>query len=129
LFKSHHPEVKDGEQSRDFIHVSDIVALTQFVMEKKPESALYNCGTGEARTFYSMMEALFAALGKSMQVDWIDTPPQYRKAYQYFTEADMSRMKKAGYNKPFLSLEEGVSSYVEWLKANDIVAVEPAKFQ
>lgn len=129
LFKSHNPEVKDGEQSRDFIHVSDIVALTEFVMEKKPESGLYNCGTGEARTFYAMMEALFASLSKPMKVDWIDTPPQYRKAYQYFTEADMGRMKKAGYNKPFLSLEKGVASYVEWLKANDQAAADPRNLQ
>jgi ADP-L-glycero-D-manno-heptose 6-epimerase len=128
LFKSHNPAVKDGEQSRDFIHVSDIVTLTEFVMKKKPASALYNCGTGKARTFYAMMEALFASLGKPMQVDWIDTPPQYRKAYQYFTEADMSRMNKAGYDEPFLSLERGVASYVEWLKANDVV-VDPGKFQ
>lgn len=122
LFKSHHPQVKDGEQSRDFIHVSDIVALTAFVMEKKPASGLYNCGTGQARTFYAMMEALFGALKKPMKVDWVDTPPQYRKAYQYFTEADMSHMKQAGYQKPFLSLEEGVASYVEWLLANDTVS-------
>jgi ADP-L-glycero-D-manno-heptose 6-epimerase len=119
LFRSHHPEVKDGEQSRDFIHVNDIVSLTEFVMEQKPDSGLYNCGTGKARTFYSMMEALFRALEMQMRVDWIDTPEQYRKAYQYFTQAEMGKMEKAGYRKPFLSLEEGVASYVAWLRENE----------
>lgn len=119
LFRSHHPEVKDGEQSRDFIHVGDIVKLLEFVMEKKPASGLYNCGTGKARTFYSMMEALFSALKMPMKVEWVDTPEQFRKAYQYFTEAEMSRMKEAGYKEPLFSLEEGVASYVEWLRQND----------
>jgi ADP-L-glycero-D-manno-heptose 6-epimerase len=130
LFRSHHPEVKDGEQSRDFIHVKDILSLTEFVMAKQPESGLYNCGTGKARTFYSMMEALFAALDKPMKVDWLDTPEQYRKAYQYFTEASMEKMLAAGYQKPFASLEEGVSSYVRWLQENDPTpVVEAKKFQ
>lgn len=128
LFRSHHPEVKDGEQSRDFIHVSDIVKLTEFVMEKQPESGLYNCGTGKARTFYAMMEALFASLKLPMQVDWVDTPPQYRKAYQYFTEAEMQHMRAAGYRDEFLSLEKGVASYVEWLEANE-PRPEPKNFQ
>ena len=119
LFKSHHPDVKDGEQSRDFIHVSDIVSLVKFVLEKKPASALYNCGTGKARTFYSLMEALFKSLEMPMKVEWIDTPPQFRKAYQYFTEAEMERMHAAGYHKPFLSLEEGVDQYVKWLKVEE----------
>lgn len=115
LFRSHHPKVKDGEQSRDFIHVNDIIKLTQFLMEKRPASGLYNCGTGEARTFYAMMEALFSALKLPMDVEWMDTPEQYRKAYQYFTQAEMQKMRAAGYSAPFLSLEAGVSDYVKWL--------------
>lgn len=126
LFRSHHPKVKDGEQSRDFIHVKDIIQLTQFLMETQPVSGLYNCGTGKARTFYSMMEALFAALKMPMEVEWVDTPEQYRKAYQYFTEADMSKMKSAGYAKPFFSLEEGVSDYVKWLSEH---SPKPRDFQ
>lgn len=121
LFRSANPAVKDGEQSRDFIHVEDIVALTNFVAEKKPKSGLYNCGTGQARTFYSMMEALFKALDKPIKVDWVETPEQYRKAYQYFTEADMSHTLAAGYSAPFLSLEEGVADYVKWLLENEPV--------
>jgi ADP-L-glycero-D-manno-heptose 6-epimerase len=125
LFKSHNPAVKDGEQSRDFIHVSDIVKLTKFVMEKKPAPGLYNCGTGKARTFYSMMEALFAALGKPMKIDWVDTPEQYRKAYQYFTQAEMGKMRDAGFREESLSLEKGVKTYVDWLKENDPSAAVP----
>lgn len=119
LFKSHNPKYKDGEQSRDFIHVDDIVKLTDFVRTQKPESGLYNCGTGKARTFYSMMEALFKALQKPMDIEWIDTPEQYRKAYQYFTEADMSHTKSAGYQDNFLTLEEGVEKYVKWLLSHE----------
>lgn len=130
LFRSHHPKVKDGEQSRDFIHVRDIVRLVEFVMEKRPPSGLYNCGTGKARTFYAMMEAIFQTLGKPMQVEWVETPEQFRKAYQYFTEADMSRMRSVGYDRPFATLEEGVGSYVRWLLENDSEAVtKPQLFQ
>ena len=120
LFRSAKSDVKDGEQSRDFIHVDDIANIIDFMMDKKPKSALYNCGTGKARTFYSMMEALFAALDKPIKVDWIDTPEQYKKAYQYFTEADMSRLLAVGYDRPFKSLEDGVASYVEWLSEHDL---------
>ncbi len=130
LFRSHNPDVKDGEQSRDFIHVSDIVSMIEFLKEKRPTSGLYNLGTGKARTFYAMMEALFAALGKPMKVEWIDTPPQFRKAYQYFTEAEMDRMHSAGYPKSFLSLEDGVRSYVNWLKEQEPISpVDPSQFQ
>jgi len=115
LFKSHHHEVKDGEQSRDFIHVNDIVALVDHFYTNKPESGLYNCGTGHARTFKALMEALFAAMDRPFKVDWIETPEQYRKAYQYFTEANMTRTLATGYTQPFLSLEEGVAEYVKWL--------------
>jgi ADP-L-glycero-D-manno-heptose 6-epimerase len=122
LFRSHNPAVKDGEQSRDFIHVNDIVKLVAFFLEAKPASGLYNCGTGKARTFYSLMEALFRSLDKQMKVDWVDTPEQYRKAYQYFTEAKMGHTSGAGYREPFLSLEEGVAAYVDWLKQHDLPA-------
>lgn len=119
LFKSHDPKVKDGEQSRDFIHVNDIVKLTSHFLNKKPASGLYNCGTGQARTFYALMEAIFQTLGRPMQVDWIDTPPQYRKAYQYFTQANMNHTLSTGYKEPFLNLSEGVGSYVQWLQKHE----------
>ncbi len=116
LFRSHNPKVKDGEQSRDFIHVNDIVALTDHFFEKRPASGLYNCGTGKARTFLALMEAIFATLGRPLAIDWIDTPVQYRQAYQYFTEANMTRTFASGFQGPTLSLEEGVSSYLHWLQ-------------
>jgi len=119
LFRSHNPQVQDGEQSRDFIHVDDIVALTAHFLAKKPSSGLYNCGTGQARTFLSLMEAIFRTLDRPFKVEWIDTPEQYRKAYQYFTEADMKHTLASGYGRPFLSLEEGVASYVKWLQKNE----------
>lgn len=119
LFRSHNPDYKDGEQRRDFIHVSDIVKLTQFMLEKRPASGLYNCGTGKSRTFYDMMKALFAALQMPMSIEWVDTPPEFRKAYQYFTEADMSHALAEGYPGDFLSLEEGVAEYVKWLDAHE----------
>lgn len=115
LFRSHHPDYKDGEQTRDFIHVSDIVKLVDYFAQGKAESGLYNCGTGKARTFYDMMAAIFASMGKKMAVEWIDTPVQYRKAYQYFTEADMSRVYASGFQEIFLTLEAGVEQYVKWL--------------
>ncbi len=119
LFRSANPQIKDGEQSRDFIHVDDIVNIIDFMMARQPKSALYNCGTGKARTFYAMMEALFKAVGKPVKVDWMDTPEQYRKAYQYFTEADMSLLHSVGYDRKFKSLEDGVAEYVEWLKKHE----------
>lgn len=119
LFKSHDPKVKDGEQSRDFIHVADIVKLIDHFYSKRPASGLYNCGTGQARTFKALMEAIFRALDKPVKIEWIDTPEQFRKAYQYFTEADMSRTVKSGYKAPFMGLEPGVGDYVAWLQKND----------
>jgi ADP-L-glycero-D-manno-heptose 6-epimerase len=119
LFKSHNPSVKDGEQSRDFIHVDDIVALVEHFLGGTAEPGLYNCGTGKARTFFSLMEAIFRTLDRPLKVEWIDTPEQYRKAYQYFTEADMTRTLASGYSAPFRSLEEGVASYVRWLEKNE----------
>lgn len=130
LFRSHNEAVKDGEQSRDFIHVHDIVNLIRFFMQKLPPSALYNCGTGKARTFRDLVEAIFASLDKPVQIEWTETPPQFRKAYQYFTEADMSRVREAGYKASFIALEDGVKQYVEWLKENDATeAVLPKNFQ
>jgi len=118
LFRSHKEGIKDGEQKRDFIFVDDIVKLVLFCLEKNPPSGIYNCGTGRARTFVDLANALFKAIGKETNIEWMDTPEKFRKGYQYFTEADMTKMKKTGYSEPFLSIEEGVDQYVKWLQTH-----------
>ncbi len=120
LFRSHKEGIKDGEQMRDFIFVDDIVKLVIFCLEKNAPSGIYNCGTGKARTFVDLAKALFTAIDKPLNIEWMDTPEKFRAGYQYFTQADMHKMIKAGYNEPFLSIEEGVKKYVDWLKKNSV---------
>jgi ADP-L-glycero-D-manno-heptose 6-epimerase len=112
LFRSHKPEFKDGEQLRDFIHVHDIAEICYWLMQQQPTPGLYNAGTGKARTFNDQVTAIFRALNLTPNIEYIDTPEDIRDKYQYFTEADMSKLKAAGYNKTFFSLEEGVADYV-----------------
>lgn len=112
LFRSHNPDYKDGEQLRDFVYVKDVVKVCQFLMEKRPESGLYNLGTGKARTFLDLARATFSALDKEPNIEFIDTPEDIRDKYQYFTEADMSKLHRAGYPENFTSLEDGVADYV-----------------
>ena len=90
--------------------------LCLFCLEKNPPSGIYNCGTGTARTFVDLSKALFKAVGKERRIEWVDTPEKFRAGYQYFTQAEMGKIRTAGYNSPFLSIEEGVRQYVEWLK-------------
>jgi len=117
LFQSHKEGVADGEQKRDFIFVDDIVKLCLFCLDQKPSPGIYNCGTGRARTFLDLAAALFHALGKEPKIEWTPTPEKYREGYQYFTEARMEKMRKAGYDEAFLSIEEGVARYVKKLKS------------
>lgn len=112
LFRSHRPDFEDGGQLRDFIYVKDVVSVLIFMLENKPESGLYNLGTGKARTFLDLAKATFTACDKKTIIDFVDTPADIRDKYQYFTEADMAKLKNAGYNKEFYSLEEGVYDYV-----------------
>jgi ADP-L-glycero-D-manno-heptose 6-epimerase len=113
LFRSHRPDFKDGEQSRDFIYVKDVAAVLLHFMEKKPASAIYNLGTGKARTFLDLATGTFRALGLEPNIAFVDTPEDIRDTYQYFTEADMRKMRElAGYQAPFHSLEEGIADYV-----------------
>lgn len=113
LFRSHKPEYKDGEQLRDFVYVKDVVDICYWLMNERPASGLYNLGTGKARTFKDLVTAIFKSLDKATVIEYIDTPPDIRDKYQYFTEADMSKLHKAGYNEEFYSLEEGVETYVK----------------
>jgi ADP-L-glycero-D-manno-heptose 6-epimerase len=120
LFKSHHPDYADGGQSRDFVSVDDCVAVMLWLLDNPQVSGLYNLGTGEARSFADLIGALFAAVGREPNIEFVDTPEDIRANYQYFTEASMARLRGAGYSAPFLSLEDGVGAYVrEFLGRND----------
>lgn len=113
LFKSHHPDYKDGMQLRDFIYVKDVVDVLYFLMQTQKQSGIYNLGTGKADTFLHLVHATFAAMNKVENIQFIDTPFDIREKYQYFTEAKMDKLiKEAGYTKPFTTLEEGVKDYV-----------------
>ena len=113
LFQSHRAGIKDGEQRRDFIYVKDIVKVCYWLMEHgKIQPGLYNLGTGKARTFLDLTKATFAAMGLKPKIAFRDTPLDIRDKYQYYTEADMSKLRGVGYTKPFHSLEEGVKDYV-----------------
>lgn len=112
LFRSHRPDFQDGRQLRDFIYVKDVIRVCFWLMENKPESGLYNLGTGTARTFEDLVKATFAGINKEAIIEFIDMPLDIREKYQYFTEANMDKLRKAGYLEPFYNLEEGVDDYV-----------------
>ncbi|UTW63317.1 ADP-glyceromanno-heptose 6-epimerase [bacterium SCSIO 12741] len=112
LFQSHNPDYKNGEQIRDFVYVKDVVEVLFFLMQNRKDSGIYNLGSGKARTFNDLVTATFAAMGKEPNISYIPTPLDIRDKYQYFTEADMSKLISIGYDRPFSSLEEGVSDYV-----------------
>jgi ADP-L-glycero-D-manno-heptose 6-epimerase len=113
LFRSHNPEYKDGEQLRDFVYVKDVVEVCFFLMHHRKDPGLYNLGTGKARTFLDLAKNTFYALGKEPAIEFVDTPADIRDKYQYFTEADMTKLRSIGYDKPFYSLEEGIKDYVQ----------------
>lgn len=113
LFRSHNPDYSDGGQLRDFVYVKDLISVIQFLMESKPENGLYNLGTGTARAFLDLAKSTFSALGKREDIEFIDTPIDIRDKYQYFTEANMSKLRNAGYSKPFYTLESGIEDYVK----------------
>ncbi len=119
LFRSHDPGFRDGEQSRDFVYVGDVVDVIIFMMENRPRSGLYNLGTGEASTFKDLVSYTFLAMGKEPEISFIDTPEDIRDKYQYFTQAKMEKLRNAGYLKPFTSLEEGVTTYVSQYLMNN----------
>jgi ADP-L-glycero-D-manno-heptose 6-epimerase len=112
LFRSHNPKYKDGGQLRDFIYVKDLINVCFFLLKSQPESGIYNLGSGTARTFNDLAISTFNALNKAVEIDFIDTPLDIRDKYQYFTEANMSKLKNSGYQDEFYSLEKGVFDYV-----------------
>jgi len=114
LFRSHREDVANGQQRRDFIYVKDLVAVNHWLMAYLPApNGLYNLGTGRSRTFLDLATATFAAMNRQPDISFIDTPSDIRDKYQYFTEADMTKLREAGYSQPFATLEEGIEDYVK----------------
>ena len=117
LFKSHRSDFEDGKQLRDFIYVKDVLKVCFWLMKNclsqtQVPSGIYNLGTGQARTFEDLVKSTFAALDKDPDIEFIDMPSDIRDKYQYFTEANMKKLKAAGYPHPFYSLENGIDDYV-----------------
>lgn len=113
LFRSHKPDFKDGQQLRDFIYVEDVARVCYWLMENPIASGLYNLGTGKARTFEDLVKATFTAMSREPVIEYIDMPEDIRDKYQYFTEADMTKLRSTGYEEKFYSLEDGVADYVK----------------
>lgn len=113
LFRSHKAGIADGEQQRDFIFVKDVVEVCLFLMHQRKYSGIYNLGSGKARTFLDLTRAVFRAMGQPETIEFIDTPADIRNTYQYFTEAEMSKLRSTGYSARFTSLEDGVMAYVK----------------
>ena len=116
LFKSHREGYGDGEQKRDFIFVKDAVDIVLFFMEHPQVNGIFNVGTGQARSWNDLASALFVAAGKESQIEYVDMPKHLQPRYQYFTQADMANLRRAGYAKPFTSLEAAIKDYVLYLK-------------
>jgi len=119
LFKSYIPDFADGEQMRDFIYVKDAVAVTLYFLEQREVGGLFNCGTGQARSWKDLMHAVFDAMGVAPRIEFIDMPETLRGKYQYFTQADMKKLRSVGYAAPFTSLEDAVRDYVTFLAGRD----------
>jgi ADP-L-glycero-D-manno-heptose 6-epimerase len=113
LFRSYRPQYPDGGQLRDFIYVRDCVEVIVWLLEHPQVSGLFNVGTGIARSWLDLAGAVFSACGRARAVGFIDMDPQLIEKYQYFTQARMQRLRDAGYDRPFSSLEDGVSEYVK----------------
>jgi ADP-L-glycero-D-manno-heptose 6-epimerase len=112
LFKSHKDGVADGDQRRDFIYVDDAVAVVRWLLDNPAVCGIYNVGTGKARSFRELIEAMFKALGRPPRIDYIEMPEAIRDKYQYFTQSEVANLRKAGYNAGFTPLEDAVARYV-----------------
>ena len=113
LFRSHNHNYKDGEQLRDFVYVKDLVDVCCFLLRHRKDSGIYNLGSGKARTFLDLVKNTFKAFANEPNIQFVDTPIDIRDKYQYFTQANMSKLKAIGYIKPFHTLEEGIKDYVQ----------------
>jgi len=115
LFKSHKAGIADGHQQRDFVYVQDVVQVLDFALTKPIQRGIYNLGSGQARTFLDLVRATFKAVGQPEKIEFIDTPVEIRDRYQYFTEAEMQKLRTQGYMAPFTPLEKGVAEYIQKL--------------
>lgn len=113
LFRSYRDDFEDGKQMRDFVYVKDICRVVRYMMEHPDIDGLYNLGTGQAGTFYDLTAAVFRAMGREPVIRYIDMPDALQKTYQYYTQAEMDKLRKAGYSERFYSLEDGVTDYVQ----------------
>ncbi len=113
LFRSHNPDYEDGKQLRDFIYVKDVVNVCFSLMLQKKYHGLYNLGTGKARSFLDLAKAVFHSMDRKPQIEFIDIPVDIRDKYQYFTQADITKLRSFGYKLPFYTLEQGISDYVK----------------
>jgi ADP-L-glycero-D-manno-heptose 6-epimerase len=123
LYRSHHPTIKDGEQSRDFVWVGDVVDVMLWFMDHPNHRGLFNVGTGEARTFRSLAEIICRCFEREPAIDFVDTPGALRGRYQNYTRAAIQRLRAAGYDKPFTSLEDGIACYVATVRASDTLHI------
>ncbi|MFC2086947.1 ADP-glyceromanno-heptose 6-epimerase [Bacteroidota bacterium] len=112
LFRSHHPDYKDGEQKRDFIYVKDVTEAMYFFLHHRKNAGIYNLGTGKARNFNDLVKITFSAMNVKPVIEYTETPEDIRDKYQYFTQAEMNKLKSIQYNHPFTSLESGIEDYV-----------------
>ena len=112
LFQSHRDDIEDGQQKRDFLYVKDAVNMTLHLLENEDTSGIYNIGTGQARPFDDLAEAIFDALDEPSRIEYFEMPEHLRENYQYFTEADLTKLRDSGYDQPITSLEEAVRDYV-----------------
>ena len=112
LFKSHRQGVEDGDQRRDFIYVDDAIAVVRWLLETPAVSGIFNVGTGKARSFRDLIEAMFHALGQPPNIEYVEMPAAIRGSYQYFTQGEVESLRKVGYNAGFTPLEEAVGRYV-----------------
>lgn len=111
IFKSHKEDVEDGHQMRDFIYVKDIANVFEFLFKNKIKNGIYNLGTGESRTFLDLAKACHKSFGREFDIEFIDIPEDIRESYQYYTQANMSKLINQGYDTPFTTLEDAIDDY------------------
>ena len=112
LFKSHRKDYLDGEQLRDFIYVEDVINIIIWLLKKEKINGIFNIGTGEPKSFKDIASLVFKFCNKEKKITYVDMPKNIRSQYQYFTKANIKKLRKHGYKKKFTSLEKGIKSYI-----------------